>query len=102
MTPWRCFHCDDVFTSRSDAAAHFGYQIDATPACKIASDLRGLIKFMRWQESQLQRFRQEDSDATRQFYVLGAEHARALQRAEETGYARGLADAKKEAQSDDA
>lgn len=92
-TPWRCFHCDDVFTSRSEASAHFGYEIDATPACKIAPDLRGLVKFMRWQESQLQRFRQEDSEAARQFYALGADHARALRTEEEKGYARGLADA---------
>lgn len=98
--PWRCFHCDDVFTSRSEASAHFGYEIDATPACKIAPDLRGLIKFMRWQEGELQRYRREDSDASRQFYALGADHARALQTEEEKGYARGLADGRAETRED--
>jgi hypothetical protein len=93
---WRCFHCDDVFTKRTEAAAHFGYQVDATPACKIAPDLRGLVKFIRHQEGELQRFRREDSDAARQFYALGADHAAAVRNAEETGYARGLADAKLE------
>lgn len=91
---WRCFHCDDTFTSRSEAQAHFGFEVDATPACKIAPDLRGLIRFMRWQESQLHRFRQEDSDAARQFYALGGEHAAALRLAEEKGYERGVADMK--------
>jgi hypothetical protein len=95
-TPWRCFHCDDVFSSRSEASAHFGYQVDATPACKIAPDLRGLVKFIRWQESQLQRYRSENSDAARQFYALGADHAQALRCEEEKGYARGLADARAE------
>jgi hypothetical protein len=95
-TPWRCFHCDDVFTSRSEASAHFGYQVDATPACKIAPDLRGLVKFVRWQEGQLQRFRQEDSEAARQLYALGADHARALRCEEEKGYARGVSDTSKE------
>lgn len=95
-TPWRCFHCDDVFTSRSEASAHFGYEIDATPACKIAPDLRGLVKFIRWQEGELQRYRREDSDAARQFYAIGAEHSRALRREEEKGYARGLTDGRVE------
>jgi hypothetical protein len=90
---WRCFHCDDVFEKRSEASAHFGYQVDATPACKIAPDLRGLIKFMRLQESELHRLRRDDSDAARQLYALGAEHAVALRSAEEKGYARGLHDA---------
>lgn len=89
---WRCFHCDEHFTLRSDAAAHFGYQQDATPACRIAPDLRGLIGVMRLQEGQLHRFRQEDSDAARQFYALGAEHSQALRREEEKGYERGLKD----------
>jgi hypothetical protein len=90
---WRCFHCDDVFTKHTEASAHFGYTLDATPACKIAPDMRGLIKFMRWQEGELQRFRREDSDAARQFYALGAEHAAKLRAEEEKGYARGLRDA---------
>ena len=90
---WRCFHCDDVFEKRSEASAHFGYQVDATPACKIAPDLRGLIKFMRWQEGELHRFRRDDSDAARQLYALGTEHAAALRSEEEKGYARGIRDA---------
>lgn len=96
---WRCFHCDDVFTKHTEAAAHFGYADGATPACKIAPDLRGLIVFMRWQERELQRFRQEDSDHARKFYSIGADHERARREAEEIGYARGVADARKEANS---
>jgi hypothetical protein len=30
---WRCFHCDDVFTSRAQAAAHFGVAPSAEPFC---------------------------------------------------------------------
>src|SRR5487761_2676054 len=35
---WRCFHCDEVFTSRESAATHFGTQIDGCAdevACKL-------------------------------------------------------------------
>lgn len=93
---WRCFHCDETFTKRSEAAAHFGYEQTATPACRIAPDLRGLIAHMRWQEGELSRYRADDSLAHREFYRIGAEHNQALQRAEEQGYARGLADAEGE------
>lgn len=91
---WRCFHCGDVFAKRSEAAAHFGYDDYATPACRIAPDLRGLVAFIRWQEAELQRFRREDTATSRTFYALGAEHFQALRRAEEEGYARGLRDAR--------
>lgn len=89
---WRCFHCGEVFTKHTEAAAHFGYEQDATPACKIAPDLVGLIQHMRWQEGELHRYRTDDSTAHREFYKIGAEHNQALRTEEEKGYARGLAD----------
>lgn len=57
-TEWRCFHCDDVFTSREEAAEHFGdgdYE-DETPVCIAAAttDKRKLVIEARkiWKELQ--------------------------------------------------
>lgn len=30
---WRCFHCDETFSSRAQAAAHFGVAPSAEPFC---------------------------------------------------------------------
>lgn len=30
---WRCFHCDEKFTVRAQAAAHFGIAPNAEPFC---------------------------------------------------------------------
>jgi hypothetical protein len=93
---WRCFHCDELFTDRALAALHFGDHLQGDPACKLNAMEGGLLKLLRDQEDELQRFRSEDSASARQFYALGAEHAQALRRAEEAGYAKGVADALKE------
>jgi len=90
---WRCFHCDDVFTDRAAAAEHFGGDnLQADPACKLNSIEGGLIALVRAQEQELQQFRTEETASYREFYRLGAEHAAAVRRAEEEGYAKGLAD----------
>lgn len=97
---WRCFHCDEVFTDIDAAADHFGVQIDGTAdevACKLNATDGLLVKMLREAQEELRRYRQEDHEAYRQFYALGAEHATALHREEEKGYARGLADGHAEA-----
>lgn len=30
---WTCFHCNESFTNRSEAAEHFGLDFEETPAC---------------------------------------------------------------------
>lgn len=92
---WRCFHCDEVFTEREAAADHFGAQIGCADdvACKINATDGLLVKMLREAQEELSAYHQEDNAAFRQFYSLGAEHAVALRRAEEAGYARGITDA---------
>lgn len=95
---WRCFHCDEVFADREAAADHFGVQIDGCAddvACKINATDGLLVSMLREAQAELREYHQEDNAAFRQFHALGAEHATALRREEEKGYARGLEDAKK-------
>lgn len=92
---WRCFFCDAVFTRRADAAEHFGATELATPACQIKGHEHGLVGIIRKQEEELVRFRAEDSDMIRVLETLKSEHAEALRREEEKGYARGVDDMKR-------
>ena len=92
MTEWRCFHCNEAFTSPEEAADHFGESSFDTPACRIAANEGGLVALVRKQEAELDRYRQEDTVLIREVYGLSAKHAVELRRAEEEGYARGLAD----------
>lgn len=95
-TPWRCFHCEEVFTDRAEAALHFSDHLQGDPACKLNAMEGGLLKLVRDQEDELHRFRTEETASYREFYSLGADHAQALRREEEKGYARGVADARAE------
>lgn len=82
---WRCFHCDEKFHTVKTAKAHFGPR-GSKPACQVdAIHLREI-------ESELSRYRSEDTDLHRQFHALEAKHSVALMRAEELGYERGLQD----------
>lgn len=92
-TPWRCFHCDEVFTDRAAAADHFGSDPMASPACQISAEQRGLLNALRNAEDEIARYRGEDSDKDRAMAAMAADHAQALVRAEEAGYAKGLRDA---------
>jgi hypothetical protein len=89
---WRCFHCNDVFTDRDEAEAHFGIDEMALPACKLSALEGGLVKMLRDQEEELRRFRMDDTASCREFYALGAEHVRQMRREEEKGYASGVKD----------
>lgn len=81
---WRCFHCDEVFTDFAEAELHFGRSEYHTPVCQIdATQLRDL-------ERQLHSYHEEDTDLHRALHKQEAEHAVALRREEEKGYARGL------------
>ena len=83
---WRCFHCDEVFTNEADARLHFGPSCDRDPACQVDA------KHLRDLETELARYRSEDTDLHRQIEHLKTEHSQALMRAEEAGYAKGLKD----------
>lgn len=85
--PWRCFHCDDVFTDAALAQEHFGSSEYQEPGCKI-----DLAKY-REMESLLRRYAEEDTDLHRSIHALNTKHQVELIRQEETGYIRGLKDA---------
>jgi hypothetical protein len=83
---WRCFHCDEVFQDETEARLHFGRSERQSPACQID------IAEYRAMEQRMVSYNDEDSDMHRQIYRMQNDHAQALLRVEEKGYARGLAD----------
>lgn len=101
---WRCFYCDEVFTTEGAAADHFGNNMHATqPGCLIDYKVqveeggkpqrgRGLLMALRKAELEMDAYRQEDTDLHRALYAKDCERNRAVMRAEEQGYARGLRD----------
>ncbi len=87
---WRCFHCSEYFSEHADAAVHFGTHERQNPACLID------ISEYRAMEELHKKNLEEDTELHRAMFHLKGEHALALRRAEEAGYARGLLDARKE------
>lgn len=83
---WRCFHCDEVFTDREKAAEHFGKYEMREPACTI-----DVAEYRRMEEVNRGHCA-EDTELHRTIYRMAADHATALLREEEKGYARGLWD----------
>jgi len=91
---WRCFHCDEVFTTYATARHHFGREEGAHPACLIkAPGEWALVAALRNAEDQLARYRAEDSDVLRAMHSMTADHQTALRQEEEKGFARGMRDA---------
>lgn len=84
LMPWRCFHCDETFDDHAAAAEHFGTSMAQEPACQI-----DVTKY-REMESLVSQHVEEDTDLHREIARLQCEHATALIREEEKGYARGL------------
>lgn len=90
---WVCFHCGEHFPGNMGGAyaarLHFGATIYDEPKCQISAYK------LRAMEAQLRSYRNEDTPLHREIASLQADHAVALRRAEEQGYARGLDDAKR-------
>lgn len=86
---WRCFHCDECFTTPDAAMEHFGRTERQSPACQID------IAEYRAMEQRMLAYTQEDADIHREMNARLSDHQLALVREEERGYSRGLADAKK-------
>lgn len=100
---WRCWFCDEVFTTPGEAGDHFGAKQTDTPGCLIDYRVqleagtntqrgRGLLMALRRAEEELARYREEDTDLHRQIHGMESKHAVELRREEEKGYARGLRD----------
>ena len=84
---WTCFHCDEHFTDAESASIHFGTHEIQRPACLInAAEYRSM-------EERVRECANEDSELHRQLRRQASNHKLELQRAEESGYAKGLADA---------
>lgn len=90
---WTCFHCGahfpPTFKGQRDARHHFGPTIYTEPMCSV-SDLQH-----RAMEEQLRRYQEEDTELHRKLVRISSEKTQAVIAAEELGYARGLADARK-------
>lgn len=89
---WRCFHCDEQFTDTDAARLHFGASEYDKPACQVD------VVQLRWLEAQHRRACEEDTDLHRTIRGMACEHERLRKRAEEEGYAKGLADAARASQ----
>jgi hypothetical protein len=97
---WRCFHCGEAFTARQRALAaqHFGADESATPVCLMRGPgEHSLLSALRAAEEELARWRAETMPILNAMAAMQADHACALRREEEGGYARGVADARAEA-----
>lgn len=95
---WRCFFCGEVFHDARQARAHFGIDESVEPGC-VAVLRHGeahLLRKILELEEQLARYHAEDSDIARWWGVKQSDHAEALRREEEKGYARGLRDGRQE------
>ena len=96
---WRCFHCGKTFTKAQErwAREHFGRDETREPVCLIrTAGESALLSALRDAEDQLVSYRAEDSLVLRSMWAMQSDHQRALRREEEAGYAKGLADARKE------
>lgn len=85
--PWKCFHCGEMMHSEWRAAEHFGETMAQEPACTID------VAEYRRMEAVHRRHCDDDTDLHRQIARMESDHQRALMRAEEEGYAKGLRDA---------
>lgn len=102
---WRCFHCDEVFVDRRAAAAHFGADETAMPACRIkAGAERSMVEALRRAEKDAadawQAIQSESTEAARAYHAQAARHQEQLRIAEELGYERGLTDGRAESVTD--
>jgi hypothetical protein len=92
---WTCFHCGMHFSGDfkgwQEAFKHFGSNVQGDAWCQYTA-----IQ-VRAMEDLLRRYQEEDTPRDRYLAKIQAEHATALRREEEKGYARGLRDAKAEA-----
>lgn len=96
--PWRCFQCDEVFTDAKSAGDHFGVWPSDVAACRVEGGMAAELERLRQETVRLQRqISEEDTPLYRQLRRQESEHSTALLREEEKGYARGVRDARAEA-----
>lgn len=96
---WRCFFCDEIFTTRGLAAEHFGTEVGCdypTPACQIKAHEGHLVHYIRKLETEIGVWSSESHDMQKAIVALESSVADEVRRAEEKGYARGVEDMRKQ------
>jgi hypothetical protein len=89
---WRCFHCDEVFTSEKYAREHFGFDQFQTPACKLTQAEGHLIGYIRKLEAELDEHRSESHATLLAAYSYHIDAQASARQAEERGYDKGVSD----------
>jgi hypothetical protein len=82
--------------SERAARRHFGADSTRTPACQLKPFEEHLVDYIRDLEERLNSYIAEDSLTMRALYTMQADHSRALVKAEQEGYDKGVRDARKE------
>lgn len=95
---WRCFFCDEVFTTRGLAAEHFGTEVGCypLPACQIKAHEGHLVTYIRKLEEELGVWNSESHEMQKAIVTLESTIADEVSRAEQAGYDRGVADMRKQ------
>lgn len=94
---WRCFFCDEVFTSRSKAALHFGvFDACEAPACKLMQHQERFIEYIRGLEDEIRLYQTDSQPLQRAIWDLEATIQEKVKAAEEAGYAKGVNDMTKQ------
>lgn len=92
--PWRCFHCDDVFTDRAAAQLHFGIDEHQTPACLIKGSEGGLLKALRAAEGEVEqllgKLHNEGGEVMLAYNRMSSRFRDTTRACEELGFQRGV------------
>ncbi len=90
---WRCFHCDQVFTSERWAREHFGNDLYSYPACRIKDHEGHLIDYVRKLEAEIHDHRTENHKVLLAAYSMQMDAQRMVPEAEQRGYDKGVSEA---------
>lgn len=79
LTGWRCFHCDEVFTDKTEALEHFGYESDLTsPVCRLTEDEVKEIRALEGENRQLRHDNEELGNTARLWHEAEADRVRRI------------------------
>ncbi len=92
---WRCFHCDEVFTTEHAARLHFGHTECREPACQIKAGAEmSMLEALRRAEDEARTaviaMHEEGTDGWTAFRRLEGRTRQNAEAAENLGYERGL------------
>jgi hypothetical protein len=76
--PWRCFHCDEVFTDAAEAKEHFGADEWKVPACRLAVDDVQRLRALETQNATLRREVEAAENDARLWYESEADRVRRI------------------------